>query len=78
MLLNIRAWSSLPELKNSMSFSYFSKPELKKSPVSKDCQNPKINTRSNPFLNYEKFRQIKMYFGQILVKIYSQTCKLKN
>ena len=43
-----------------------------------DCQNLKIETRSNQILNYRKFCQKKMHFGQILVKIFSQTRKLKN
>ena len=37
--VKIRAWSSLPELENSTSFSYFSKPEFEKNPIAKDCQN---------------------------------------
>ena len=46
------------------------KPEFEK--------NSKIDTRSNPFLNYRKFCQKKMHFGQILVKLSSQTRKLEN
>ena len=33
-------FTSLPELKNSMDFSYFTKPEPEKNPIFKDCQNP--------------------------------------
>ena len=38
--MDIRAWSSLLELENSMSLSYYPKPELEKNPIFKDCQNP--------------------------------------
>ena len=55
-----RAWLSLPVLENSTSFSYFFHTQIRKNPISKDCQNPnlktnlKIETWSNSFLNYNK------------------------
>ena len=67
--MKIRAWSSLPELENSTSVSYFSKPEPKKNPISKDRQipnskkTPKVETWSNPFLNYKKSRQVLNQFS---------------
>ena len=48
--VKIRAWSSLPELENSTSFSYFSKPEPEKNPIAKDCQNS----------NSKKTRKLKL------------------
>ena len=47
-----RAWLSLPEpeLKNWTSLSYFSKPEPKKTLISKYCQNP----------NFKKTRKLKL------------------
>ena len=36
-----RAWSRLPELEKSTSFSYFCKPKPEKNPISKESQNPK-------------------------------------
>ena len=43
--MNSRAWSSLPELKNSQSFSYFLKPKPKKKP---DPKIAKTQTRKKP------------------------------
>ena len=55
-----RAWSGLPELENSMSYRYFSKLAPEKTRFLKIAKtwtrkNPKIETRSNPFLSNENF-----------------------
>ena len=61
------------ELKNSTSFSNFSKPTPEKNPISKKLPNKKKRTgnwntiKSNSEL--KKMLPKKMHFGQILVKI---------
>ena len=53
-----RALLSLPELKNSTSFSYFSKHEAEKNPIFKNCQNP----NSKKFENWDLVKSLIQFW----------------
>ena len=78
------AWFCLFEFENLTSFSYFYKPEPKKTWSLKLAKTRTWKKREN-WNSIESISEPqkslprkKMHVGQILVKIFSQTCKLQN
>ena len=78
------AWFCLFEFENLTSFSYFYKPEPKKTWSLKLAKTrtwkKRENWNSNESISepQKSLPRKKMHVGQILVKIFSQTCKLQK